>query len=57
MGRRIPAEIDVRVVEETPNTLYLVLPPNGASGELSDKELDAVAGGEEYGGHVIRNWT
>lgn len=56
LGERLPAELEVRVLEETPDTLYLVVPSNGAPGELSDNELDAVAGGEEYGGHVIWNW-
>jgi hypothetical protein len=35
-------------VEETPEIIYLVLPsasPIGQGGELSDQELDAVAGG------------
>jgi hypothetical protein len=36
------------VVEESADTIYLVLPsasPVGQGGELSDQELDAVAGG------------
>ena len=35
-------------MEETPDTIYLVLPgasPVGQGGELSDQELEAVAGG------------
>jgi hypothetical protein len=35
-------------VEETADTIYLVLPsasPTGEGGELSDRELEAVAGG------------
>jgi hypothetical protein len=38
----------VRAVEETAETFYLVLPsasPLGEGGDLSDEELDAVAGG------------
>lgn len=45
LGRELPADLEVRVLEEAPKTLYLVLPPSKASGELSDAELDAVAGG------------
>ncbi len=43
-----PDTIDVQVLEETPKTLYLVLPmkPDVAdNGELSDAELESVAGG------------
>jgi hypothetical protein len=46
---RLPESIEVRAVEETADTIYLVLPSDsssvGQSGELSDQELDAVAGG------------
>ena len=48
LGRRFPESIEVRVVEESTETIYLVLPsasPTGQGGELSDQELDAVAGG------------
>jgi hypothetical protein len=48
LGGKLPAGLQVKVVEETADTFYLVLPanPNRApSGQLSDKELDAVAGG------------
>lgn len=61
LGRKLPAEVKVKVLEESPNTLYLALPPVGATGrssdELSGAELDTVAGGQDYGGHVIRNWN
>ena len=43
-GKELPPGLDVRVVEEAPNVVYLVLPPRPAS-ELSDHELTAVAGG------------
>jgi hypothetical protein len=49
LGIRLPESIEVRVVEESAQTIYLVLPsvsPTGQGGELSDQELDAVAGGE-----------
>ena len=50
LGSRLPESVEVRVVEESADTIYLVLPsasPVGqAGGELSDQELDAVAGGQ-----------
>ena len=44
-GAEIPEDITVKVLEDTANTLYLPLPLGPDAGELSDKELDAVAGG------------
>jgi hypothetical protein len=53
LGMQLPSEMHIRVVEmETPNTLYIVLPPQQqASGELSDADLESVAGG--IGGQVV----
>jgi hypothetical protein len=48
IGRRLPDNIEVRAVEETADTFYLVLPGAssvGEGGELSERELEAVAGG------------
>jgi Nitrile hydratase, alpha chain len=50
LGSRLPESIEVRVVEESADTIYLVLPsasPLGQGSELSDQELDAVAGGTQ----------
>jgi hypothetical protein len=44
LGKQLPADLKVQVLEETQDTVYLVLPPSRAPGELSDLELDAVAG-------------
>jgi len=44
-GSKLPEDLEVRVVEETRDTVYLVLPPSKAPGELSEVDLDAVAGG------------
>jgi hypothetical protein len=50
LGVRLPAGVSVTVLEETPTSRYLVLPPvpTGAGGELSDDELEAVAGGNDW---------
>ena len=46
LGATLPADVEVRVVEEQPNSYYLVLPPKEASSaELSDADLEPVAGG------------
>jgi hypothetical protein len=48
LGRRLPERIEVRVVEESADTIYLVLPSASLVGpveELSDEELEAVSGG------------
>ena len=44
---QLPEHIQVQVLEESPTTVYLVLPPPvpGAGAELSDADLEAVAGG------------
>jgi hypothetical protein len=49
LGRGLPEGVEVRVVEESADTIYLVLPSASAlgdqGGELSEEELEAVAGG------------
>jgi hypothetical protein len=48
LGSGLPESIEVRVVEESAQIIYLVLPSAsavGEGGELSDQELEAVAGG------------
>jgi Nitrile hydratase, alpha chain len=48
LGGRLPESIEVRVVEESADTIYLVLPsasPLGKGVELSDQDLEQVAGG------------
>jgi hypothetical protein len=50
LGSRLPEGVEVRAVEESAQIIYLVLPsasPLGQGGELSDQELDEVAGGDE----------
>jgi hypothetical protein len=60
LGDRLPEGVEVRAVQESADTIYLVLPSTsavGEGGELSDRELGVVAGGasvevtEAYGGN------
>ena len=43
-GSSLPPGLEVKVVEETPNTVYVVIPLNTT--ELSDEQLEAAAGGQ-----------
>ena len=49
LGSRLPEGVRMVAVEETADTIYLVLPSasplGGEGGELSDRALEAVAGG------------
>lgn len=65
-GMAIPAGIKVNVLENTSNVINYVLPPNPQT-ELSDADLDAVAGGGKvvvmpdgrrvpYGDWINLNW-
>ena len=48
LGMKIPGFLKIKIVEEDPQTVYLVLPPVPSRTtviELSDIELEAVAGG------------
>jgi hypothetical protein len=48
LGAKLPAGLQVKVVPETPDTCYLVLPANpdrAPAGQLTDQQLEAVAGG------------
>jgi hypothetical protein len=49
LGTQLPEDVRVVAVEETAETIYLVLPFRSTegqeAGELSDRELEAVAGG------------
>ena len=47
LGIHVPADMAIKVLEESPTTVYLVLPRRLANAgvELSDEELQAAAGG------------
>jgi hypothetical protein len=48
LGSRLPEGVEVRAVEESQQTIYLVLPfasAVGEGGEISDEQLEAAAGG------------
>jgi hypothetical protein len=57
-GIVVPSGQAVRVVENTAETVHLVLPPKPAEGELSDEQLDQVAGGmlRELGIYIVMGW-
>ena len=46
LGTRLPEDVRVETVEETQDTIYLVLPSTPIAGtELSDQQLESVSGG------------
>ena len=49
LGTQLPEEVRIVTVEETAETIYLVLPSTSMAGaeggELSDQQLESVAGG------------
>jgi Nitrile hydratase, alpha chain len=48
LGLKVPSNVEVQVIEETANKVYLVLPSKPSvitDTELSDEQLEAVAGG------------
>jgi hypothetical protein len=45
VGVEIPSGLDIQVLEETDQKIYLVLPRESVESELSDDQLESVAGG------------
>ena len=55
-GTSVPADVKFVVVESAPNTVTIALPfvaKPGAGGELSDSDLEAVAGGSKAGAETF----
>ena len=48
VGMDVPEGMEVEVVESTQEKAYLVIPAKPGPGELSDEDLDKVAGGIGY---------
>jgi Nitrile hydratase, alpha chain len=51
LGSRLPESVEVRVVEESAEIIYLVLPSRSADAqgrEFSDQELEEVSGGATF---------
>ena len=56
LGTSIPKNVQVKVVEETADTYYIVLPAIAREGaELSDSDLEKVAGGGTVKGDASCN--
>jgi hypothetical protein len=45
LGQKLPESTNIKVLEETGNTIYFVLPSKPSVEELSDEQLESVAGG------------
>ena len=63
LGAQLPKSVEVRVVEESAQSIYLVLPVQSVefdTGELSDLDLGAVAGGDastDSGSTCAGDWS
>jgi hypothetical protein len=44
-GQELPSHVQVKVIEQEPDTIYLLLPREAEGLELNEEELDSVAGG------------
>jgi hypothetical protein len=45
-GVEVPDTVEIKVIEESAHELYIRIPPNPNDLELTDEQLEAVAGGE-----------
>jgi hypothetical protein len=51
LGKKLPESLNIQVLEETGHTFYFVLPKKPTN-ELSEEQLEAVAGGGPIGAAV-----
>jgi hypothetical protein len=50
LGEKLPDELQIKALEETPTAVYIVVPPElKAEAELSDEALEKAAGGMTKG--------
>lgn len=43
-GLEMPSDVEVRVVEDSDKVVYLVLPPNPSTDELTDDQMERISG-------------
>jgi hypothetical protein len=55
MGIEIPDSVEIEIHQDTPTLKHLVIPADTSSNELSESELQMVAGGIHTAGG-IRRW-
>lgn len=53
LGVKLPEELKFQVVESPINTVTIALPYQAANGELSDADLEAVAGGSKATANLV----
>lgn len=53
-GIQVPAGVQLRVVENTDRLVHLTIPAQPREGELSDAELEGVAGGGRFFDFIAR---
>ena len=55
-GVEFPADVKVQVVEENPTSLHFVLPvsPVAIAQELSEQQLEAIAGGKDWRLEIVK---
>ncbi|WGV26496.1 NHLP leader peptide family RiPP precursor [Halotia branconii] len=62
LGQQLPKDIEIEVLQETDNKVYLVLPTNPISDiksevELTEEALESVAGGVNLFGGLVKRWN
>jgi hypothetical protein len=53
LGKKLPANMEVKTIEESPSTLTVIVPAKPTD-ELSDNDLEKVAGGAHRSGSNIQ---